>query len=137
MKNKVLQILSKTEFNKTLQRERIRSARADQEFSVAMLEVGHVFAVADHSESFSHLIGQRIRCYDVIGWLDSTIMGMLLPDTAANGAHGLVEDICRSLPDALGAIDYSIIEYPSQVVSGKRNANLVCVDVHELRRTLK
>ncbi len=107
-------ISSKKEFSKIVDRERVRSDRTGREFSLIVFEVSGSKDSQSLLYYLSYILDQRVRCYDQIGRLDKSRLGVLLPETTHEGAHKLAADICSSIiPKALHPI-YTIITYPSQ-----------------------
>jgi hypothetical protein len=56
---------------------------------------------------------ERVRSSDIIGWLDDGTLGVLLPETATEGASKLVEDIFRIAPMLTACSECQIYYYPS------------------------
>jgi lipopolysaccharide/colanic/teichoic acid biosynthesis glycosyltransferase len=92
-----------------LTRERVRADRAGSCLSVI------AFATSD-GRTLVHLakiLQQRLRGTDLAGWLADRQLCAVLPDTPAEGAWKVVEDVCGSLPEGVAAPDCSVYTYPS------------------------
>src|SRR4051812_21752620 len=77
-----------------LTRERIRADRAGSCLSVV------AFATND-GRTLVHLakvLQQRLRGTDLAGWLADRQLCAVLPDTPAEGAWKVIEDVCNGLP---------------------------------------
>src|SRR5258706_4033087 len=91
------------DFRTGLIRERARADRTEQEFSVLVLE---------GQANLIHMLEERLRNTDEIGWFDKQRIGVLLPNTPANGAVKLAQDIRRmTMPSPPSVTVYT---YPGQ-----------------------
>ncbi|HEY2881898.1 MAG TPA: sugar transferase [Pirellulales bacterium] len=88
-------LLPPHDFRKLLIRERARSDRSGDRFSLI------VFAPADGLEAhhlhvqLEEILSRRLRVTDQAGWLDAQRLGVALPATSPRGAWHLAEDVCR------------------------------------------
>lgn len=93
--------LSAQELEEEFQKERARSDRSGNAFSMV------VFRVEDgHLDELAPLVSyarDRMRIYDSVGVLDSSRVGFVLPETAPAGAWVFAEDCLDQLHDAQAA----------------------------------
>ena len=95
-------MFSKREFLKVVDRERVRSERTGQNFSVILLDLGMQRKKKSILKAAGNLIRKKIRVYDEIGWFDTDRLGVLLPDTPYAGAETLALKIKESIiPDGI------------------------------------
>jgi lipopolysaccharide/colanic/teichoic acid biosynthesis glycosyltransferase len=64
-------------------------------------------------QNFAHILNNRIRSTDEVGWFDSKHIGVILPYTNADGAHKLADDICKTVTPETSIPEYTIHTYPS------------------------
>ncbi len=106
-------LLSREQLVRILQRERARSGRTGEVFSLV------TFAVRSHKagdETLRHLakiLQRRLRLTDDVGlWAEHQI-GVVLPATPAAGAWTVVGDVCVCVPAGLPLPLCSVYCYPS------------------------
>jgi len=116
-------IYSKKEFLMILERERTRAERIDREFSAVIFEVAKSKKIGTLKRYLCHILGQRVRCYDGIGWIDKHRVGVILPETPAEGARKLTEDVCRAIIPKSIHPKCSIYTYPSHWIHGNNGGN--------------
>jgi lipopolysaccharide/colanic/teichoic acid biosynthesis glycosyltransferase len=92
-----------------LARERVRADRAGSSLSVVAFAANDGLTLVH----FANVLQQRLRGTDLAGWLADRQLCAVLPDTPADGAWKVVDDICRSLPDNIAAPDCTVYSYPS------------------------
>jgi lipopolysaccharide/colanic/teichoic acid biosynthesis glycosyltransferase len=97
-----------------LERERARADRSGQEFSLAMFDFRTRTARDGVLVKLVHVLIQRSRSTDVIGWMGGWRIGVLLPDTPADGARKLIADVYQALADSFHAPECSVYSYPLQ-----------------------
>ena len=113
-------IYHKKDFQKILERERVRTDRTGHEFSIVVFEIVDSKDYESLIQYLSYVLSQRVRCYDEIGWITEQRLGVILPDTLAEGAQKLADDICSLIiPKALHP-KYSIFTYPSNWINGSQ-----------------
>ena len=88
-------ILSKTAFRRVLERERARTDRYGDMFSLVVFEPGDLNNRGIRKFSLAGILSNRIRPTDEAGWFQNNQLGVVLPNTAFKGARKLAEDICR------------------------------------------
>ena len=100
-------------FRKIIDRERDRANRTGEVFSLA------VFVLPDNGEKqvalalLGEKLSHRVRSIDAIGWLDLQHVGILLPETSAEGAHMLARKIYKEILTSNTTLSYEIFTYPS------------------------
>jgi len=81
------------EFSAILDRERARVHRNEHEFSLMVFDV----ATTDRARNLERELGRRLRSTDEVGWLDRQHIGVVLPDTPAEGAWKLANGVCQRM----------------------------------------
>ena len=100
-------------FRKTIERERARTDRNGDPFSLI------TFAAREpetSEDTFTHLVKilqGRLRRTDEIGWLDDQHVAAVLPSTPLEGAAKVADDICLGFPDDRLPPQCEIYCYPS------------------------
>jgi lipopolysaccharide/colanic/teichoic acid biosynthesis glycosyltransferase len=89
------EILSKEAFRRVLERERARTDRYGDMFSLVVFEKGNAIKRRIKKLPLAEILVKRIRPTDVVGWFQKAQLGVVLPNTASVGAQKLAEDICR------------------------------------------
>ena len=111
-------VLSKEAFAEALSRERSRADRTGLPFSLAVM--WDTSAPGPESLSvngnrvlprLAKVLTARVRCTDIVGWLERDKLGVLLPHTPGERAWSFVDDVDRRLKEALGADDVSGVSY--------------------------
>jgi lipopolysaccharide/colanic/teichoic acid biosynthesis glycosyltransferase len=92
-----------------LVRERVRADRTGSSLSVATFTTHDGLALVH----LTRVLQQRLRATDVAGWLTDQQLCAVLPDTPADGAWTVVEDVCRNLPDTIPTPRCTVYSYPS------------------------
>jgi lipopolysaccharide/colanic/teichoic acid biosynthesis glycosyltransferase len=92
-----------------LSRERVRADRTTSCLSVVAFATSEGKALVH----LANVLQQRLRATDLAGWLDDQHIGAVLPDTPAEGAWKVVDDVCRSLPEDCPAPSCKVYSYPS------------------------
>ena len=87
-------ILQKSEFLNRLRIEKRRADRSKLPLSLALLSF-HEEAVGDHplTQEFLKLLQKNTRETDIKGWVDTNMIGLILPDTDEKGAQSFVKKI--------------------------------------------
>jgi lipopolysaccharide/colanic/teichoic acid biosynthesis glycosyltransferase len=100
--------------NRILERERSRSDRTGEVFSLAVFTLTGAAATA--SQTMMHLadiLERRLRVTDDAGLLDPRRIGVVLPATPASGAWTLIDDVCVCVPSGLPLPECRVYSYPS------------------------
>ncbi len=116
-----------SEFRKIIERERMRSDRDGQHFSLVVFDVEKTIG---SSNSTKHLINtlqhRELRLTDTIGWFDNKSIGVLLHNTGEDGSLTFVENIHSLFSTNYCLPHHTIYIYPfhgidkSMVVATKR-----------------
>ncbi len=119
-KVKLLQQLQPAgDFQQRLQRERERAEQTGEEFSLLVFELSEDAANYELVQKLWQVIYRRVRFSDVVGWLSSRSLGVILPNTPFAGGHKLAEDINRLMPSITSFCSYKIFTYPPQESEGR------------------
>ena len=115
------QLLSQHDFQAMLDCEAARSDRSGRAFSVVCMPLGsHCRRSRENWLSFT----RRLRCYDAVGWVGPGVLGVLLPDTAQEGAQAVTGiAAAMGLPAAAGPA--AVYEYPGT----RQSCGQACADV--------
>lgn len=105
-------ICSVEEFRAILERERARSDRSGDRFSLVVFDA----EILETRETNEHLLIKvlytRIRPTDEVGWFDKAKVGVVLPDTPPLGARKLAEEICRKISVRTQPPTFNVYTYP-------------------------
>ena len=107
-------ILSEKAFHRILERERARSDRYGDIFSLLVFEAGNINGQKRQEFIPVDILLKRIRPTDEVGWFKRSRLGVILPSTPYRGAIKLADDICQQIsarkrqPPA-----YEIFAYPA------------------------
>lgn len=99
-------------FQKKLRSERARSDRTGQGFSLIAFQFNRLSQARSFSNVLRRAAHRRLRPADVPGWLDRHRIGVILPNTKADGALTLAEDILK-MSMLLAPPEYQIFLYPA------------------------
>jgi lipopolysaccharide/colanic/teichoic acid biosynthesis glycosyltransferase len=114
-------IYSAEEFRQILRRERARTDRSSREFSLVVFDIGSSFnsdAVDVVAQCLVHVLEPRVRTTDEVGWCDERRIGIVLPDTPAQGAWKLVKGVCKAISANARPSCYTVYTYPSSWMIG-------------------
>ncbi len=106
-------IYSIKEFNKILERERVRSDRSGHKFCIITFCAKKAEGYKLLQQNLVYFLCRRIRCCDEIGWIDEHMLGVILSDTSEEGACKLVDDVCMNINLRQTKVGHKIISYPS------------------------
>lgn len=84
-------LLSPKHFRRELARERARSDRSGDVFSLVVFS--GPAASPDACQRLAVVLGQRLRETDAWGWLNESSLAAILPDTPAEGAWKVADDV--------------------------------------------
>jgi lipopolysaccharide/colanic/teichoic acid biosynthesis glycosyltransferase len=105
-------LLPQKHFENALRRERLRADRNSTRFSLLTLTFGRRDG-ATIFDAAAEVLESRIRATDLPGWHKDRTMGIVLPDTEAEGAWKLADDL-RQLMEAKGISPrFSVYAYPT------------------------
>jgi lipopolysaccharide/colanic/teichoic acid biosynthesis glycosyltransferase len=112
-------IPSPEEFSRILERERERSDRSGQGFSLVVFESG---VDGRDSESvrilIDSLLSRRVRAIDEVGWFKAGAIAAALPSTSPEGAWKFAKDVCHGVPPEIPKPVCRVYSYPSSWASG-------------------
>jgi len=115
-------LLSREQLDRILQRERARSDRTGEVFSLAVFTVGKSKTDLDVLDHLARILRRRLRLTDDAGRLDERRIGVVLPATPASGAWTVVDDVCVCVPAGLPLPDCDVYCYPSDWI-GEREGD--------------
>lgn len=110
----VPEVLDRSEFRRALVRERNRADRNRSELSLIVLDLASADWGRLEPAEFLFAIQARVRETDLVGWFDRKSIGILLPDTAPNGAFKLAADLRDRLQRAPSGAAWRIYTYPEE-----------------------
>jgi lipopolysaccharide/colanic/teichoic acid biosynthesis glycosyltransferase len=113
-------IYSVKEFQAILGRERARSDRTGGRLSLIIFDMGDRNTDQTAAFCLAHVLTQRMRSIDEVGWFDTWRLGIVLPDTPAEGASKLANDICEkfTIKNKMASPIFKIYTYPSDWLPG-------------------
>ncbi|MCX5656580.1 MAG: hypothetical protein NTY65_18235 [Planctomycetota bacterium] len=114
---------SPEEFNRILERERVRSDRTGEVFSLVVFRVGRRPADAETLAHLARILKRRLRLTDEAGRLDDRRIGVMLPVTPVSGAWTVIDDVSLCLPRGVPMPECSAYAYPSQLPAGDDEEN--------------
>lgn len=107
-------IHSPREFYAVLQRERARSDRAGDRFSLLLFNIADSSGDQTLAPYLVKILTQRIRSTDEVGWFDTQRIGVVMPNTPAEGALRLADEICEKIAKEKRPLDFKVFTYPSK-----------------------
>ena len=134
--NTVSIIQSQESFRELIISERRRTDRNQHKLSLLLFTVGKQNANGVAVQNLAHVLAERIRSTDEVGWFDSKRIGIILPYTDADGAHKLADDICKAVTPESSISEYTVHTYPSNWFSddGKYPIQFKIVDLPSKRK---
>jgi lipopolysaccharide/colanic/teichoic acid biosynthesis glycosyltransferase len=78
-----------------LRRERLRSDRTGDPFCWVLFGISNLTKKGLSLQRLAHVIAERARCTDEVGWHDDASVGVILPATDRAGAEQFVADVVR------------------------------------------
>lgn len=106
-------LLSPAQLDRVIQRERARSDRTGEVFSLATFSVGKGQSDSDTLAHIATYLRRRLRLTDDAGVLEPRKIGVVLPATSASGAWTVVDDVCVCVPAGLPLPKCTVFCYPS------------------------
>jgi len=107
-------IQSREQFLATIVRERSVADRNQHVFSLLLFNPGDPKANNVEVQHLAHILANRIRLADEVGWFDNKRIGVLLRFTSTDGAQTLADDICQAITAKASPPEYTIYIYPSK-----------------------
>lgn len=107
------------DFATVLNRERDRSDRTGQEFSLVVFEVRADGPDLEAARKLASLLTERVRSTDNVGWLEDGRLAVVLPHTSAEGAWLFVSTVRKGIPEASPHPECTVYSYPTLWIDGK------------------
>jgi lipopolysaccharide/colanic/teichoic acid biosynthesis glycosyltransferase/GGDEF domain-containing protein len=101
-------------FETILEIERRRADRNRREFSLVVFDVGNSDENHIQIRYLAHVLRDRIRSTDRMGWLDNRRVGIVLPYTSEAGAWRLADDVCQAMAGKAAPPECIVYTYPSE-----------------------
>jgi len=101
------------ELRRILQRERARTDRTGNSFSLVVFDIGNTRVDENATVRLTQVLTQRVRSIDEIGWFDRQHISVVLPATPAQGASKLAEDICKAMVRHALTPKFKVYTYPT------------------------
>ena len=113
---------SEEDFRFILGLEKERADRGNHQFSLIIFDKKQYEAENGAAQYLIDNIIQRVRDIDIVGWLDSNSICVILPYTPFGGANQLVGYICKSSNSSIPQSAYSVQTYPSEGAYSEENS---------------
>ena len=107
-------IHSAKRFQAILELELARADRNQLQFSVVVFDLGNPEVNNTQLRHLADILANRIRLTDQAGWFDRHRIGVVLPDTSADGAWKLANDVCQKISVKALRPECTIYTYPSK-----------------------
>lgn len=107
-------------FHAIIRCERARADRNRNSFSLVLFNVGDPEANSTRVQYLAHVLANRIRLTDEVGWFDNRHIGTLLPYTSTGGAQRLADDICQAIAAKTSPPECTVYTYPSKWFSNSK-----------------
>ena len=98
----------------TIQREKERAVRDRQKLSLVVFHIEYKNRKDKAIQNLLNTIQKRVRLTDEWGWLDKSRLSVMLPNTDAEGARRLAEDISQSISSDLLREPCTLYTYPPE-----------------------
>jgi lipopolysaccharide/colanic/teichoic acid biosynthesis glycosyltransferase/GGDEF domain-containing protein len=105
---------SARQFRAILERERARADRNGHQFSMIIFETGNPNQDSPQVQRLAQTLVKRIRSSDEAGWFDGHRIAVVLPETSADGAWRLADDVCQAITAKSSPPKCAIYTYPSK-----------------------
>lgn len=107
-------LLSREQFDRVVERERARSDRSGEVFSLVLFAVGGEPGGLEVLGHLARILQRRLRLTDDAGRWDARRIAVLLPATPAAGAWTVIDDVCVCIPAGLPLPDCTVYCYPTE-----------------------
>jgi len=107
-----LALLPLEEFFSQIERERSRADRSGSPLSLVVFDLAAVNWDGRAPAEALHLMTMRVRSSDAVGWFSPQSIGILLPETATDGALALVRELDRILERGEGPWPWTVYGHP-------------------------
>jgi len=126
-------IYNQKTFHCAIQRERARSDRTGNGFSLVLFHVSSERGINTLAGQLIEILVNRLRCTDELGWFDQNQIGVLLFDTTTEqGAQRFVSYIKeaseKARHDKLSFPDYKVYVYPKDWKGGQHDGDPIKAD---------
>jgi lipopolysaccharide/colanic/teichoic acid biosynthesis glycosyltransferase len=110
---------SPTRFHRAIARERARSDRTGDPFSLVTFQAREAETARETLARLAKILRRRVRWTDEIGWLDRQRLAVALPSTPYEGAVKIADDVCLAFPPSHLPPLCEIYCYPSDQIPGR------------------
>jgi lipopolysaccharide/colanic/teichoic acid biosynthesis glycosyltransferase len=110
-------VCSSRDFSSIIHRERDRSDRTGQGFSLVVFEVGNGRNRSDSVRNLVPILTHRVRSTDAIGWFEDGRIGVILPHTTTGSAWMFVANV-RNAFNGNAPPECVVYAYPSSWIPG-------------------
>lgn len=111
--SKFSSIQPQEQFRTSILRVRRRVDSNQHMLSLLLFNVGDPEANSVAEQYLAHILANRIRSTDEVGWFDSKHIGVILPYTFTGGAHKLADDIYKAITSKASPPEHIVYTYPS------------------------
>ena len=102
------------QFHIILEREQDRADRNGHQFSMIVFEVSEPEVDSTQVQHLADILTNRIRSTDEAGWFDAHRIAVVLPETSADGAWRLADDVCQATATKVAPPECTVYTYPSE-----------------------
>ena len=99
--------------NNAIHRERSRSDRTKQEFSLVLFRVPRSIGPSHTALRLARTVLTRCRTTDEVGWFDAETVAALLPDTTVDGAGRFADIVVNAVRDEAFKPEVILYTYPT------------------------
>ncbi|MGA8753755.1 sugar transferase [Candidatus Deferrimicrobium sp.] len=110
-------VYSSRDFSSIIHRERDRSDRTGQGFSLVIFEVGTGKNRSDSVRNLVPILTHRVRSTDAVGWFEDGRIGVILPHTTTESAWKFVANV-RNAFNGNAPPECVVYAYPSSWIPG-------------------
>ena len=107
-------IYSPRDFHAAIERERARSDRTGDRFSLVLFNISDIPADGAVAPVLVRALTRHTRSIDQVGWLDTRHIGVVMPSTSPDGAMKLADDIVQRIVLEIDPPTFKVLTYPSR-----------------------
>ncbi|MEM9352746.1 MAG: sugar transferase [Planctomycetota bacterium] len=96
-----------------LERARFLASRSDSTFCLVAFEIDYPSPNGPGVQELAEILEERLRITDDKGYLADGRIGVVLPETPAEGAHVVARQVRSRFAEAGGRLAYQVFVYPS------------------------
>ena len=100
-------------FHHSLARERARADRGGAEVALLVFTPREQRVAKKTNARLARILRRRVRSTDEAGWFDDERIAVILPETSADGAWQLADDVCLAFPPSLTPPLCEVFVYPT------------------------